>query len=111
MESKVKCSETNEDYAPEKLIEPMAANYYYLQYYIYILAVDTYLKSRLLEYTYERHFGGVFYIFLRGVPGISDKADGSVDISDNSRKSYGVYFDKPDNNVIKRLSRELIYKY
>lgn len=90
--------ETKEDYAPENLRRPMIANYYFLQYYIYTLAVDKYLNSRLSEYSYEKHFGGVFYIFLRGIS------------FSNVNKSYGVYFDKPDASVIRYLSDELIMR-
>ena len=40
---------------------------YLLQYLIYTVALHRYLRLRLPDYDYERHFGGVFYLFLRGM--------------------------------------------
>ena len=38
-----------------------------MQYAIYALALHRYLKSRLAHYTPEQHFGGVYYLYLRGM--------------------------------------------
>lgn len=40
---------------------------YPLQYYVYADALDRYLAQRVRGYSYDRHFGGVIYAFLRGV--------------------------------------------
>ncbi len=40
---------------------------YDLQYQLYSLALHRYLKQRLPNYDYETHFGGVYYLFLRGI--------------------------------------------
>lgn len=40
---------------------------YDLQYQLYTLALHRYLAHRLVDYDYQRHFGGVFYLFLRGM--------------------------------------------
>ncbi len=45
----------------------MISKNYHLQSRIYSLALHQYLKQRLPGYNYETHFGGTFYIFLRGV--------------------------------------------
>jgi len=46
----------------------MANNHYYLQYYLYTLALDQFLSIRLGEaYNPEQHLGNVYYIFLRGI--------------------------------------------
>jgi exodeoxyribonuclease V beta subunit len=46
----------------------MQTNQYDLQARIYALAVHRWLKQRLGEqYQYDQHFGGVVYLFLRGV--------------------------------------------
>ena len=58
---------TADDYAPDQLPEVMSRNNYHLQYLIYTLAIHKYLKSRLNDYNYARDFGGVIYVFLRGV--------------------------------------------
>jgi len=56
-----------DDYAPARLIAPMANHHYFLQYTIYLVALHRYLGLRLRGYDYERHFGGVYYLFLRGM--------------------------------------------
>lgn len=38
-----------------------------MQYLIYSLALHRYLKLRLPDYDPERHLGGVYYLFLRGM--------------------------------------------
>ncbi|OOZ35959.1 exodeoxyribonuclease V subunit beta [Solemya velesiana gill symbiont] len=55
------------DYAQERMEEVMARHYYFLQYLLYTLALHRYLKTRLADYDYDRHFGGVYYLFLRGM--------------------------------------------
>jgi exodeoxyribonuclease V beta subunit len=40
---------------------------YDLQYAIYTLALHRHLQSRLPDYDYDRHIGGVLYLYLRGV--------------------------------------------
>ena len=57
------------DYGPEALQREMADHFYILQYHIYAVALDQYLRTRLPGYDYETHFGGVAYVFLRGVDG------------------------------------------
>jgi len=50
---------------------------YSLQAALYALAVHRYLAQRLRSYDYERHFGGVFYLFVRGVRPAWRAADGA----------------------------------
>lgn len=57
------------DYTPSRLARVMAESYYFLQYHLYVLALDQLLRRRLPDYDYQRHFGGVYYLFLRGVEG------------------------------------------
>ena len=45
----------------------MNENNYHLQYLIYTLATKKYLESRLPDFNYERDFGGVLYLFIRGM--------------------------------------------
>ncbi len=56
-----------EDYSPEKLIEAMTAHNYGLQYWLYTLVLHRYLKNYLSEYCYTTSFGGVLYLFVRGM--------------------------------------------
>jgi len=83
-----------EDYQGDKLARAMEAHYYVLQYHIYTLALHNYLKMRLNNYSYKRHFGGVYYIFLRGV--------------DPGHPGCGIYSDRPDIHLIERLGSTLM---
>jgi exodeoxyribonuclease V beta subunit len=79
--------ETPALYANGKLKYAMAESRYYLQYMIYTAALFKYLKQRLgsgesEEALYDKYFGGVRYIFLRGFTG----AEGQGIFSD--RLSY-----------------------
>ena len=59
--------DTLEQYAPSALNEAMSENNYHLQYLIYTLATKKYLESRMPDFDYERDFGGVLYLFIRGM--------------------------------------------
>ncbi|REL35542.1 exodeoxyribonuclease V subunit beta [Thalassotalea euphylliae] len=56
-----------EHYHGEALQQNIADNYYDLQYFIYCLALHRLLKSRIDDYDPAQHFGGVFYLYLRGM--------------------------------------------
>lgn len=59
--------DTLEHYKRKVLVAAMNQNNYHLQYLIYTVAVKKYLESRLGDgFDYERDFGGVIYMFLRG---------------------------------------------
>ncbi|XSG84207.1 MAG: exodeoxyribonuclease V subunit beta [Methylohalobius sp. ZOD2] len=57
------------DYGPDGLEQAMRAHDYGLQALFYTLAMHRYLKSRRPGYDYAEHFGGVRYLFLRGMDG------------------------------------------
>jgi exodeoxyribonuclease V beta subunit len=75
-------------YAASALSDVMANGHYYLQYLIYTIAVHRYLQARMAGYSYETHFGGVFYLFLRGM---------------RAATQNGVYFDRPSLALIQAL--------
>lgn len=75
------------DYRPEKLAAVMVRDAYVLQYQLYCLALHRWLKARLPGYAYERHFGGVFYLFVRGIE--ADKGH-----------SNGIFYDCPAAQLI-----------
>jgi exodeoxyribonuclease V beta subunit len=54
---------------------------YFFQALIYSLALHRYLKQRVANYDFDTHFGGVAYLFLRGL-------DGSVDDTGALRGYY-----------------------
>ncbi|ELB2792834.1 exodeoxyribonuclease V subunit beta [Aeromonas hydrophila] len=56
------------DYSRSALERAMAEHRYDLQYQLYSLALHRLLTLRLPGYDFEQHFGGVFYLFLRGMP-------------------------------------------
>jgi exodeoxyribonuclease V beta subunit len=55
------------DYARPALWAAIAEHRYDLQYLVYTVALHRYLRQRLPDYDYARHFGGVYYLFLRGM--------------------------------------------
>ncbi|MBI4861945.1 MAG: UvrD-helicase domain-containing protein [Candidatus Riflebacteria bacterium] len=59
------------DYGEALLDRAMEVHHYYLQYHLYVAALHRYLKLRWPPdrppYDYEAHFGGVLYLFLRGM--------------------------------------------
>lgn len=54
-------------YSKSKIEEVMIKYRYDLQYQLYSLALHRYLQHRVVNYEYQRHFGGIIYLFLRGV--------------------------------------------
>lgn len=46
---------------------------YDLQYQIYTLALHRFLKNKIIGYNYNKNFGGVYYLFIRGMDGFSWK--------------------------------------
>jgi exodeoxyribonuclease V beta subunit len=84
-----------EDYDQERLSKAMEEEFYVLQYHLYTLALHEYLRFRVEDYDYEKHFGGVYYIFLRGV----DPARGY---------EFGVFRDKPSVELIQEMRGTLI---
>ena len=56
-----------QDYQFDALLDNVEKNYYDLQYLIYCLALHRYLKQTLVDYDVSEHFGGVYYLYLRGM--------------------------------------------
>ena len=69
----------------------MTHGHYFLQYHLYALAVHRYLERRVPSYTYETHFGGALYLFVRGM-------------SPALGASHGVFFEKPPRARLDALS-------
>ena len=84
-----------QDYDQEALAAAMEEQFYILQYHLYALALHQYLRLRLANYRYETHFGGVYYIFLRGV----DPEMGP---------DYGIYRDRPREELMEALCSDLL---
>ena len=54
-------------YSPEGLKGAMRHHGYHLQYLLYVTALHRMLRLRLPDYDYDRHIGGAFYLFVRGM--------------------------------------------
>jgi exodeoxyribonuclease V beta subunit len=68
----------------------MRRQYYFIQYHLYTVALHKYLALRVPGYHYERHFGGVIYLFLRGI--------------DPAHPGRGAYRDCPSRDAVEQLS-------
>ena len=86
------------DYNREAMASAMTKECYVLQYTIYTLALDQYLRVRMPGYSYEKHFGGVYYIFLRGV-------------KPEMGPGFGIYRDVPSPELIEGLRKGLMDFY
>jgi exodeoxyribonuclease V beta subunit len=87
---------TIEAYGQDCLRETMRREFYLLQSALYSVALHRYLSFRVPGYDFERHFGGAFYVFLRGV---------------NSAKGpeFGIFRDRPSGELVSELSRCLTH--
>ena len=83
-----------EDYRPARLLVTMAQHHYFLQYHLYAVALHRHLTMRLRGYDYDQHFGGVYYLFLRGM-------------SPKYAQGCGVFRDRPPRTLIEGLSTAL----
>jgi exodeoxyribonuclease V beta subunit len=55
------------DYGPQRLGQAMAHHHYFLQYHLYVVALIRHLRALSPDFDYRRDFGGVYYLFLRGM--------------------------------------------
>jgi exodeoxyribonuclease V beta subunit len=77
------------NYAGESLRDAMMAHHYPVQAALYAIATDRWLRSTLAGYDYESHFGGVAYLFLRGMHPSLDPGS-------------GVFFHRPNFEAMRR---------
>ena len=75
------------DYAAERLPGVMEHESYNLQYLLYTVALHRFLNLRLPAYDYDKHFGGVFYLFMRGM-------------NPTLGSEFGVFSHVPDRSLI-----------
>jgi exodeoxyribonuclease V beta subunit len=80
-----------QDYQFDALLDNVEKNYYDLQYLIYSLALHRYLKQTLVDYDVNQHFGGVYYLYLRGMT------------TEPEHKGAGVYYRKITEQEINNL--------
>ena len=68
-------------YLMDELSREMNHSNYILQYHIYLIAFLRFIRTKNPLFDYENEFGGIIYLFLRGIHPI--------------KPTSGVYFDKP----------------
>ncbi|MEQ1740083.1 MAG: 3'-5' exonuclease, partial [Methyloglobulus sp.] len=78
------------DYHVETLIHAMREHNYGLQYWIYSVVLHQYLQNRLGSYKFSDHFGGVRYLFVRGM--------------NPDTAMSGIFQDSPDLATIEALA-------
>jgi exodeoxyribonuclease V beta subunit len=78
------------DYHTDTLTHAMREHNYGLQYWLYCVVLHRYLQNRLTDYSFAQHFGGVRYLFVRGM-----KPDVAMS---------GVFEDSPDLITIEALA-------
>jgi exodeoxyribonuclease V beta subunit len=82
------------DYRQDRLAVAMAHHHYVLQYCLYAAALHRHLGRVVPGYGYETHFGGVYYLFLRGMsPGYPG--------------GNGVYHHRPGPDLVEALCAAL----
>jgi len=77
-------------YSEDHLQAAMAEHRYDVQLVIYTLALHRLLKLRIADYDYNKHIGGGYYLFLRGM---------------NTESSKGQFFHKPAQQLIEALDQ------
>ncbi|KEY91559.1 exodeoxyribonuclease V beta chain [Candidatus Photodesmus blepharus] len=78
-------------YYNKEALEDAMINYRYdFQYQIYALALHRFLRSRISDYSYEKHFGGIYYLFLRGMDGQSN---------------HGIFSTKPELGFLEDMEK------
>ena len=80
-----------EAYASAAIQTEMTRRFYTLQLSIYTVALDRFLRTRKPGYDYEKHFGGAYYLFLRGI--------------EPSHQGLGIYRAKPPAHFVEKLSK------
>ena len=81
-------------YAPAALSGTMSESHYMLQYHLYCVALHRHLRRVLADYQFERDFGGVYYLFVRGM-------------REGGPPGSGVYADRPSAALVEALDNLL----
>lgn len=80
--------DTPQSYQREHLKRSVEDAGYNLQYHLYTVALTGMLSRRLPDFDYDKHFGGVAYLYIRGMKAGSDN---------------GIWFDRPEQSTISKL--------
>ena len=77
-----------DDYSTKNLKQAIEHHYYDLQYLLYCVALVKFLQITVNGFNYEQHFGGIAYLFTRGISG---------------KAGQGIYTNKPDIKLINHM--------
>lgn len=79
-----------QDYAINKLQQAVNEHRYDVQYLLYTVALHLMLQQKVTDYQYDTHFGGCYYLFVRGM---------------QPNQTQGVFFDRPNQAMIETLAQ------
>ncbi|MHC4879534.1 MAG: UvrD-helicase domain-containing protein [Planctomycetota bacterium] len=85
---------TAADYSTAALQDAMIEHDYLLQMLLYCVALQRHLQRRKPDFDWDRDFGGVVYLFVRG-------------LAENAPPGSGLFFARPQAALIQRLSNIL----
>lgn len=86
-----------DEYHPDVLAQDIIHHNYDIQYLIYSVALHRYLQANLSDYDYKKHFGGVCYLYLRGMQGHVQRSEQGLPYAN------GVFYDTIDQTLLLRL--------
>ncbi|MCG8527133.1 MAG: UvrD-helicase domain-containing protein [Opitutales bacterium] len=78
-----------DNYSPNALVDSMNEHHYHLQYLLYVCALNRYMRLIRHDYNYDRDFGGVIYLYIRGFRGGNDRS--------------GIFFEKPPAQLVQKV--------
>jgi len=81
-----------ESYSQKALEEAMSQHDYYLQYCLYCVALKRYIETRFPNTDFYQSFGGVFYLFIRGI---------------NEHDDNGIFYDRPSQPLLDALDKAI----
>ncbi len=80
-------------YDHQGMLVGMRHSHYGLQYLLYCVALRRWLTQRVVNFSWEEHFGGVTYVFLRGIT--------------DSSANTGIYRDRPSLELLDAMEAML----
>ncbi len=81
-----------ESYSQKALEHAMLQHDYYLQYCLYCVALKRYIETRFPNTNFYEAFGGVFYLFIRGI---------------NKHDDSGIFYDHPSQPLLEALDEAI----
>ena len=99
-EELVTCGPAN--YSQDSMKKAMIEHHYPLQAYLYLVALHRYLRWRKKEYLASKNLGGYIYLFLRGIPSLSE-----INKSQINQSIPGIFSKRINPETIMELDRSL----